>query len=139
MTLAAAIIETLQTDVPGLALIEGAAGFQSAAETNPKATPAAYVFVVDETGDELTLDGTLQMLRVTVAVVLVVRHLGTSKGGSAAGDMESLREDVLAALIGKVPTGCSPLSLRQSALIAFRDGHLWWQQTWETRRFISGV
>jgi hypothetical protein len=133
----AAIIARLIAQVPALKMVGSAAAFQQASETNPRATPAAYVFTVDESADENSLgDPMIQKIEVTLAIVLVVRQVGDTLGAGAGADMDSLRVDVLAALLGYRPsTGHDPLARRQSALLAFRDGHMWWQETWSTRYF----
>lgn len=136
-----ALIARLQAAVPDLKLIEGAAGFQRASESNPPATPAAYVFIVDEAGDgDATVDLPLiERERITISVVLVVRNVGDRHGAAAAQDMETLRPAVTLALRGFTPAPeHAPLSRRQSALAAFRDGHMWWQMTWETLTYVEG-
>lgn len=131
----AEIIDRLKSTLPDLRIVDGAAGFQRASESNPKATPAAFVFIVDESADDNSVDAPfIQEVDVKLAVVLVVRHVGDTVGAAAGVDMDSLRADVLAALMGYSPiAGYDPLARQKSALLAFRDGHMWWQETWSTR------
>jgi hypothetical protein len=139
----AAIIARLLAEVPALKLIEGVAGFQRATETNPAATPAAYVFTVDESGAELDIDvsdGQDQLVQVTIAIVLVVRNVADATGAAAEVDMDTLRKQVRAALLGwSSGPDYELLTRRQSALSAFRDGHMWWQETWMTAYFDEGA
>lgn len=129
------IITRLRAELPVLRTVAGVADFQRASESNPKAVPAAYVFIVEESADENSVDAPfIQEVDVTLAVVLVVRHVGDTLGAAAGVDMDSLRADVLAALMGFSPIAVyDPLARRKSALLAFRDGHMWWQETWSTR------
>lgn len=139
----AAIIARLLAEVPAFKLVEGVAGFQRATETNPPATPAAYVFTVDESGVDADVDiddGEGQLVNVTIAVVLVVRNVADAHGAAAELDMDALRGLVRRALLGwSVDIDHHPLARRQSALSAFRDGHMWWQETWTTAYYDEGA
>lgn len=139
----AAIIARLLAEVPALKLVEGVAGFQRATETNPPATPAAYVFTVDESGsagDTDIDDGEGQLVDVTLAIVLVVRNVTDAHGAAAELDMDALRGQVRAALLGwSIDAEHEPLARRQSTLSAFRDGHMWWQETWTTAYYDEGA
>lgn len=137
----AEIIARLKAQVPALKLVGGVASFQGASESNPPALPAAFVFTVDESADENGLDvPMIQQVEVTLAVILVVRNVVDARGAAAGTDMETLRDAVLAALLGWTPDPeHDPLARRQSTLLAFRDGHMWWQDTWSTRYFAVGT
>lgn len=131
------LIERLKSEVPELRLVAGAAGFAAAADANPPATPAAYVFLAGEAGGEGAFDSpALQRLDLTVAVVLVVRHAGATAGAGAASDRASLADAVRAALRGYRPSvDHEPLRLQSASLLSFRDRHEWWQQTWQTATY----
>lgn len=135
--LVSSLIARLQSAVPELLLVAGAAGFAAASESNPPATPAAYVFITGESGGEGSFDTpTLQRLDQVVAVVLVLRHAGAAAGAGAATDMASLSDAARAALRGFVPSPAhEPLRLQSASLISFRDRHEWWQQTWQTATY----
>lgn len=138
----AAIISRLKAEVSTLKTVEGAAGFQKASESNPTATPAAFVFLVNESADDLECidEPIVQHVSVTLSVVLVVRHVGDSRGAAAGIDMETLRQAVLQALYGyRANAAQEPLARHQSTLIAFRDGHMWWQETFVTGYFATGA
>lgn len=137
----AEIVARLQSQVPALKLVGGAAAFNAASQANPAATPAAFVFVVDESDDENGLEQPMvQESTVTLAVVLVVRQVSDAQGAAAGADMDTLRQAVGAALRGWViGAAYDPLARRQSALVAFRDGHMWWQETWLTRYFSVAI
>jgi len=138
----AAIIARLLAEVSAFKLVAGAAGFQRATENNPPATPAAYVFTVDEAGDTDTDldDGEGQLVRVTLAIVLVVRNVADATGEAAETDMDALRGQVRAALLGwSIDPEHELLARRQSTLAGFRDGHMWWQETWTTAYYDEGA
>lgn len=132
----AAIIAYLTTHKTalGLKLVAGAADFQKAVESNPPATPAAYIFTLDESaGPNPVAPDVHQRVAVSVGVVLVVRNLGDTKGAAAGQDMETLRGLVKAKLLGWQPaTGYDALERSRSHLLAFRDGHMWWQDAYTT-------
>lgn len=130
----AALIARLQLEVSTLKLVAGAAAFQQASETNPAATPAAYVFPVRESaGSNPVAPDVHQRVAVEIAVVLVVRNVSDAIGAASAQDMEALRGEVKAVLLGWPPaTGCDALERGTGNLLAFRDGHLWWQDTYKT-------
>lgn len=137
----AEIIARLQAQVPALKLVAGAAAFNAASQANPAATPAAFVFAVEETDEENGLEQPMvQEVTVTLAVVLVVRQVSDAQGAAAGTDMDTLRQQVGVALRGwLIGADYDPLARRQSALVAFRDGHMWWQETWLTRYFAVAV
>ena len=118
----------------GLMLVGGAASFQKAVESNPPATPAAYVFMLDESaGPNPIAPDVIQRVGGNIAVVLVVRNLADPKGAASGQDMETLRAAVKAQLLGWQPaTGYDPLERSRSHLLAFRDGHMYWQDAYTT-------
>lgn len=132
----AEIIAKLETDKTtlGLKLVAGAAQFQLAADTNPTATPAAYVLPMAETpGDRQFSGNDIQKFDVSAAVVLVLKNVADPKGGAVLDDLQALRDKVKTALLGWVPlVGYASLSRGRANLLAFRDGHLWWQDTYHS-------
>lgn len=132
------LIDRLQSEVPDLRLIAGAAGFAAASERNPPATPACYVFLTGERGDEESIDdaSAIQRIDSSVSVVLVTRHAGAATGASAASDLRPLAEAVKSALRGFAPSAeHNPMRYESGALLAFRDLHEWWSQSWQTARY----
>lgn len=135
------ITARLKAEVSLLALVAGAADFQKASEANPTATPAAYVFVLRENaGPNGVAPDVHQRVAVEVGVILVVRNLGDVKGAAAGQDMETLRAAVKAVLLGWEPAaGYDALERGNSGLLAFRDGHMWWQDTYTTAFYDRSV
>lgn len=128
----------LSTQVPALRVVSGAADFQRATEDLPKATPAAYVFSAEESADEGGFDQpTIQRLRITVVVVLVVRQVADTTGAAASIDIDILRADVWAALHGARPDADhEPLTFASGGIVSFRDGLLWWSDTWSSATYV---
>lgn len=130
----AEIISRLNTNkgALGLNLVAGAAEFQKAAESNPTATPAAYVLPMDETPSANQFSGDdIQLIRTSAAVVLVVRNVADARGAAVQADLATLRDAVKTSLLGWAPVaGYDTLSRGRSTLMAFRDSHMWWQDTY---------
>jgi hypothetical protein len=128
------VIAHLEASGAAFKQVGGAAQFQNAAESNPRATPAAFVIPLEENpGVSAMGDLVIQRVAVTLGVILVVRNLSDSKGVAARQDMETLRQAVKAALLGwQPPGGYDPLERGRSGLLAFKDGHMWWQDIYLT-------
>ena len=122
------------SSVAALKLVGGAADFQAAAETNPLATPAAYVVLLDERpGQNPRLTGVLQQVEVAIGVAIVVRNVADKKGATGLDALDPIRAAVRGALLGYTPlTGYARLTRGQGSLLAFRDGHLWWQDMYHS-------
>lgn len=134
----AEIIARLQSQVPTLKLVAGAAEFQAASETNPLATPAAYVLRMAENGGKsLTAAQVTQRVAAEIGIVIVVRNVADPTGAAAGADLETLRIAVRAALLGWAPPGCDRLEFAAGGLLAFRDGHIWWQDSYHSAYTIN--
>jgi hypothetical protein len=134
-TMIEATIARIKTNVPALKLVDGAAGFQSAAESNPKVTPACFVFLQGEAPMPNMLSDMFVQQKVpcTVGVILVARNLTDAKGIAAGSDMEALRKLVKDQLFGWRPDAAyDPFERGSSNLLVFKDGHMWWQDLYLT-------
>lgn len=131
----------LRSGVSALKFVGAAAEFQAAAEANPKSAPAAFVIRLRETGGgSPTYGRTRQKVAATVGVILVARNVADASGQAAGGDLDSLRAAVLGLLLGWSPTPShDPLEFEGGALLAFRDGHLWWQDSYRTQYPITSA
>lgn len=136
----AEIIAALRT-VPALKLVGGAADLQAAVENSPTVTPCAFVIPLEENPGANALGNFVaQRVAVAVGVVLVVRNLSDSKGAAATVDMEVLRKATKAVLLGFSPgSEYDPLERGQSALLVFKDGHMWWQDIYITAYYDRSV
>lgn len=121
----------------GVKLIGGAAAFQQAAEKNPAATPACFAFLADENPLPGKFSGTdIQRVDVVMPVVLVVRNVADATGEAAASDLQPLRDAVKTLLLGWVPLeNWQPFQRGRGHLMAFRDGHMWWQDIYTSTYF----
>ena len=135
------VVTYLQTAVPALKLVGAAAQFQAAVESNPKATPAAFVISLgDDPGPSVMADQVIQRVATPLGIVLVVRNLSDTKGVAAGQDMEALRAAVKAALLGWQPAAeYDPLQRGRGTLLAFKDGHMWWQDIYLTATYDRSV
>lgn len=119
----------------GAALVDGAAAFGAATETNPVSTPAIYVVPLSETPAPTQFDG-VQRVTGDMAIVCAVRNLTDARGEAAQIDLQALRVNVKAALLGWVPAdGHTAIERGAGRLLAFRDGHLWWQDIYRSNYF----
>lgn len=134
----AEIITRLQSQVAALKLVAGAAEFGAAADTNPTASPAAYVLRLSEQGGELlTYARTGQRVATEIGITLALRNLADAKGAAANVDLEALRAAVRTALLGWSAPSCDPFEFAAGGLLAFRDGFLWWQDAYRTAYDIT--
>jgi hypothetical protein len=133
----AEIVTRLKSQVPSLVMVGRAADFQVAAESNPPATPAAYILSLSEEATPSALASDVaQRVALVIGVVLVVRNVADAQGLAAQADMDVLRAAVKAVLLGWPPIDdADPLERASSHLLAFRDGHMWWQDSYITAFF----
>jgi hypothetical protein len=122
---------------PQFKAIGGAAEFDAAAKGNPAFVPAIYVLAQSEDPNApAAADILIQRVYATVGIVLVTKNVGDAKGAGAATSMEQLRGLVKDALYGWPPDEqYEPLARGKSNLLAYRDSHLWWQDTFTTSYF----
>ncbi|KAB8037409.1 phage tail terminator protein [Janthinobacterium aquaticum] len=127
------IMARLRT-LDALKLVAGAAGFQTAVESNPTVTPAAFVIPQTENpGPSLAVDVVMQLVQATVGIVFVVRNVADPHGVAAQQDLAPLRQAVKELLMGWVPVqDYAPLERGASNLLVFQDGHMWWQDIYMT-------
>lgn len=130
------VIARLTDQAPSFKQVAGAAAFQAAAESNPLATPAAYVLPLGERPEPNGLDneqGVEQRVNVSIGIVIVLSNVADAQGAAAGSDLAALRGEVKAALLGWAPASADEVMERgPSSLLAFRDQHLWWQDTYTT-------
>lgn len=128
--------------VPAVKFVGEAADFQSAVESNPVATPAVFVIELEETAaPSKTSDVVVsQLVRAAVGIVLVVRNLSDAKGVAARGELRQLRQLVKDQVFGwQASPELDPFERGNSSLLAFRDGHVWWQDQYLTSFYDRSV
>lgn len=135
------IVERIQATVPAFRLVGGAIDFQAAVESNPTATPACFVIPMrEQPGPSIAADILQQKVVATVGIVIVVRNLGDRVGAAAGSDLDQLRLAVKAQLYGWTPDpALDPLERGMGNLLAFRDGHAWWQDLFITSYYDRSV
>lgn len=128
------VIERITSTVPALRLVGRAVDFQTAVEKNPTAVPACFVIPMrEQPGRAIDANVMQQKVTVTLGVIFVVRNVGDTLGGAAGADVEQLRLAVRAQLYGWTPDPAyDPLERGLGQLLAFRDGHAWWQDQFIT-------
>lgn len=128
-----ALKERIKQTVPELKFVGEAADFQAAAESNPLATPACFVFLMDERPGRSQTDVLVQQVEATVGIAFVVKNLKDTKGAAARGALDDLRRKVKEQIFGwQASVEFDPFERGASRLLAFRDGHVWWQDLYLT-------
>lgn len=126
-------IKTRLQPMPALKLVGEAPDFQTAVENRPPVTPAVYVMVLGEKPGPVATDVMIQKVQVAVGVVFVVRNLADNKGVAARTDLEALRRVVRDELYGWCAAlDLAPFERGEGHLLAFKDGHMWWQDIFIT-------
>ena len=135
------VIAQLRASVGALKQVDGAAQFMTAAQSNPHVTPAAFVIPLTEDPSRSEVAGlVIQRVAITLGVILVVRNVSDKSGDAARQDMEALRDAVKASLLGWLPSAqYDPFERGRSTLLAFKDGHMWWQDIYLTSTFDRSV
>ncbi len=104
----------LVQEVAALKLVAGATEFGVASESNPPATPAAYVIRLRETGGpRATFSRVEQRVPVEIGIVLVTRNVADAKGAAAGVDMEALRSAVRTGAAGLGADRLRPAGVRR--------------------------
>ncbi len=129
------LMARIRDTVPEIKFVGEVADFQSAVESNPVALPALYVIELEENASPGKFSDVviLQSVRASVGLVLVVRNLSDNKGAAARSELRVLRDLVKAQVYGwQAASKYDPFERGQSHLLAFRDGHVWWQDQYVT-------
>lgn len=129
------IIERIKDGIPELKLVGGAVQFTANAERQqPTAVPACFVLTNSELpGAPAAANLMIQNVQLEVGIVLVVRNVSDVTGHAAALDTEQLRLKIKDLIYGWTPEGGkAPLARGPSNLLAYREGHVWWQDIYST-------
>lgn len=133
-------IERIKAGVPALKLVGGAADFQTAADTAPKAAPAAFVMPLEEIPGPCETTALVQHVQASIGVVTVVRNVSDDKGVAARQDLDLLRGSEKELLLGWVPAdGCDPFERGPGRLMAFKNGYMWWMDIYKTAYYDRSV
>lgn len=122
-------------------IVDGAAAWASLSG-EPKATPAAYVIVEEESSDEnQRMTGpVLQRCEIDIAVVIVARNVSDNTGAAAAEDIETLKAAVRGALIGFVPAVSqdgTPITHVSGNLLKMKSGSVWHRELFAAAFYLE--
>lgn len=121
----------------GLAMVAGAAAFGKAVEGNPTTTPAVFVVPLNERPSARAFSGDdTQRVDVEIGVVTALRNVADASGEAALDALTPVRDGIKAQLLGFIPiAGYAGLERGPGQMLAFRDGHLWWQDVYRSYYF----
>jgi tetrahydromethanopterin S-methyltransferase subunit G len=132
-------IARLKAEMPNaFGIVEGAAAFAALGTAKPKAVPAAYVFTDEEAAEaNERLDGVSQRVETDVGVVLITSDVSDRRGAAASADVETLKRDVIAALVGWRPDSADDVMTYVGArLVRAREGLVTLEMTFATAFYV---
>ncbi len=131
-------IARLRAEAPMLKTAGGAVEYERALQNAP-ALPAAFVIPGRETATDNEFGNQIVEQRVDVdfAVVLAVRNVSDASGAAALESLKPVRDAVCVALLNWQPDaefyGCE---YGGGELFAWKDGVIWWAETYRTSHLI---
>ncbi|MFZ5917053.1 MAG: phage tail terminator protein [Chloroflexota bacterium] len=130
--LLAPIVTRLQDQCPALRQV-----INALTAATPASYPSAYVFPLAERVTESDIAHVHPVFEARFAVEIMTRNAtDAAQGGSASVDLESLRETILAALVGfDQGDGFAPIAFVAGRLISFEAGLCVWRDEF-TVQFI---
>ena len=138
MTLMDKIAGRLANELTLIKSVKGAADLGSAKAASLRDT--AFVLLIDEAaaGDSPLYGAVRQQITTGIGVVLAMTNRRDARGQAGMGEIERVRSEVCAALLGWPPTeDSSGLLYRRGRLLEINDATLWWQDEYETKKLIS--
>jgi hypothetical protein len=114
----------------------------SALEDLPKTMPAAYLVPLGEQPEPSdALQGTVQIVRATFGVVLLVKHAGDASGAKATQALQDLRLMVQATLLGWQPVPATDMFVEFAGggLLALDNGAVVWRDDFSVRRLMAAA
>lgn len=126
---------------PALQLVAGAASFDLAVASGPVNCPAAYVMPAAEKAGPNAAFGTVaQRLRVGFSVALAVQYVQDPAGDTVTSEIEALRRQVFAALIGWEPgDAAGAVAFESGRWVTVHNGFFWWQDEFVCDQFLRSV
>lgn len=134
------VMQRLIAEVPTLRQVAGAADLATA-EDDMKRAPAAFVLPIREAPGQNYLElGVSQRVVRTFGVLLASRNLRDARGEEAYVELESLRDQVMAAYLNWQPdTDHEPCEYAGGRLIRLSNAVLWWQDEFRTAHLVRAV
>jgi len=126
----------VQTAMPSLRSIEGAASLEQALASGARVSPAAFIIPLAEKSgvNQLATSAVQQRITASFAVVLSVRDYGDARGDAAIShDLSPLRVALLEALMGFAPgSNWDAITHAGGTLLQIKNGNLFWQDKFMT-------
>ncbi len=135
------ILERLKSQLVGFKEIGSAADLEAVSSTRVP-VPSCYLLLLSDSADEnITMGAFEQRVTVNFAVILVASNRRDAAGAAAMNELEPLRAQIKAALIGWAPeplTG-EPVNFSAGRLLQFEDGLLWWAEEFRVRTYLRSA
>jgi len=137
----APIISKLST-IQNIQFVGGAADFALAAEQS-SFQKAAFVLPLSEQSspNQLSVMQVRQRVAASFRVVILIRNYSDATGAAAIDqDLNTMRSDILTALLGFVPSSNWDMIEHQSgSLLKAENGAIWWQDDFNTAFYRSSL
>lgn len=131
------ILDRLKTTLVGFKTVGESADLDLAIDS-PMAAPAAFVLPLAESATHVDMTGgTQQRITQLFGVVLCVSNRRDARGAAALTDLNALRLQVRAALVGWIPEPAQhePVHYVAGRLMKMDgDGRLWWLDDFELKQ-----
>jgi len=131
------VVDRLKDQIKDLRKVAGAANFASAHDDIKGEPRHAYVIPANDSAQPNRADtngAVMQWVSERFSVALAVSNRRDPRGEHAINnELESLRSQVMAALLGYVPAnGYDPIEYVSGNLLQLTPGVLWWSMTFST-------
>lgn len=122
-------IDHLQADADSPFALIGNTASLAAIGDRPTVTPAAYLFMGEESASEnQRLNSVLQRVEGDLHVVLIARNVTDRTGGAATIEIESLKRAVKPRLIGwQAEEAIQATEYVGGNIVKIRDGEVWYE------------
>lgn len=129
----------LQEQAPNLAQVGQWQALDDVMTQGVARSPAAFVIPVNELAEgSTTVQGVMQRVTCTWTVLLAIRNLRAATGASQTGDLITLRQDIMAALLGWT-WGDTQITFARGQQVGLADGVLWWADEYEFETYLRVV
>lgn len=120
----APVISRLRSQCPALRTVVSALS-----GATPAAYPSAYVLLLTERATDADLGINNQVIEARFGVEIMILHAAEAASGGPAGDaLETVRDSVLAALVGwRADSGHTPAEFVSGRLVSFAAGLAGWR------------
>lgn len=137
----APLMARVDTQMPTLKQVTAAASVPMAIEAL-KTYPSACIVMPRGTAGQNTLTNAVnQQVADVFAVILAVKNVADMHGKAAAAEMDALRPQLIAALLGWTPDAVvyAPLEYAGYQLVAYQNGLLFFSDHFKTQHYERAV